>query len=85
VKHGRYDVILMDMHMPRMDGYAATRAIRAWQRDQALPPTRIVALTALALKEEAARIFEAGCDAHITKPVRKATLLDLLHAHSLES
>ncbi len=85
VMHGHYDIILMDMQMPVMDGYTATRAIRAWERDHALPPTRIVALTALALKEEAAKIFEAGCDTHITKPVKKATLLDLLHTHSLEA
>ncbi len=79
---GRYDLILMDMHMPVMDGYAATKAIRAWERDHAMPPTPIVALTAFALKEEAARIFEAGCNQHITKPVTKTTLLDVLCAYS---
>jgi CheY-like chemotaxis protein len=43
--------------------------------------TPIIALTALALKEEAARIFEAGCNAHMTKPIRKSTLLDILSAY----
>jgi CheY-like chemotaxis protein len=80
-KSAHYDVILMDMHMPVMDGYAATRAIRAWERDHDLPPAPIIALTALALKEEGARIFEAGCDTHLTKPVKKSTLLEVLRAY----
>ncbi len=80
VKHGHYDVILMDMQMPVMDGYTATRAIRKWERDQDLPPTHIIALTALALREETAKIFEAGCNSHLTKPVRKQTLLEVLRA-----
>ncbi len=80
-KNGHYDIILMDMHMPVMDGYAATRAIRTWERDHDLPPTQIIALTALALKEEAAKIFEVGCNAHITKPVKKTTLLEILQAY----
>ncbi len=77
-KAGRYDLVLMDMQMPVMDGYAATRAIRQWERDQCLPGTPIVALTALALKEEVAKIFEAGCTAHMTKPIKKVTLLNML-------
>lgn len=80
-KNGRYDVVLMDMQMPVMDGYTATRSIRQWEKDRDLPPTPIIALTALALKEEAAKIFEAGCNTHITKPVKKATLLEVLQAH----
>ncbi|ALA57553.1 response regulator [Nitrospira moscoviensis] len=80
-KNGHYDVVLMDMQMPVMDGYTATRAIRKWERDQDLPATQIIALTALALKEEAVKIFEAGCNTHITKPVKKSTLLDILQAY----
>lgn len=80
-KNGHYDLILMDMQMPVMDGYTATRAIRKWERDHDLPATQIIALTALALKEEAAKIFEAGCNTHVTKPVKKTTLLELLRAY----
>jgi CheY-like chemotaxis protein len=80
-KNGRYDVILMDVQMPVMDGYDAARAIRQWEKDRDLPPIPIIALTALALKEEAARIFQAGCNTHITKPVKKTTLLEVLQAH----
>ncbi|MDF0666668.1 MAG: response regulator [Nitrospira sp.] len=80
-KSTHYDVILMDVQMPVMDGYAATKAIRSWERDHDLPPTPIIALTALALKEEGARIFEAGCNTHLTKPIKKSTLLEVLRAY----
>jgi signal transduction histidine kinase/CheY-like chemotaxis protein len=80
-KSTHYDVILMDVQMPVMDGYAATKAIRSWERDHDLPPTPIIALTALALKEDGARIFEAGCNTHLTKPVKKSTLLEVLQAY----
>ncbi|MCC6139671.1 MAG: response regulator [Nitrospira sp.] len=79
-KNGHYDLILMDMQMPVMDGLTATKTIRRWERDQDLPPTHIIALTALALKEEAVKIFEAGCNTHMTKPVKKAALIELLQA-----
>jgi two-component system, sensor histidine kinase and response regulator len=80
-KAAHYDVILMDVQMPVMDGYTATKAIRAWERDNDLPPTQIIALTALALKEDTARIFEAGCNVHLTKPVKRSTLLEVLRAY----
>lgn len=80
-KSVHYDVILMDMQMPVMDGYAATKAIRSWERDHDLPPTPIIALTALALKEEGVRILEAGCNTHLTKPVKKSTLMEVLRAY----
>jgi CheY-like chemotaxis protein len=80
-KTAHYDVILMDIQMPVMDGYAATKAMRSWEREHDLAPTPIIALTALALKEEEARIFEAGCNTRLTKPVKKSTLLEILRAH----
>jgi CheY-like chemotaxis protein len=79
-KKGYYDLILMDMQMPVMDGYEATKAIRAWEREQDLPPTQVIALTALALKEDGVKILEAGCNAHMTKPIKKHTLLGVLQA-----
>jgi CheY-like chemotaxis protein/nitrogen-specific signal transduction histidine kinase len=79
-KNGYYDLILMDMQMPVMDGYEATQAIRAWEREHDLPPTQVIALTALALKEDAAKILDAGCNAHMTKPIKKHTLLEVLQA-----
>jgi CheY-like chemotaxis protein len=75
-----YDVVLMDMNMPVMDGYEATKAIRFWERQQDLPKIHIIALTALVLKEEGEKMLEAGCDAHLTKPIKRQTLLEVLRA-----
>jgi PAS domain S-box-containing protein len=79
-KHGYYDLILMDVQMPVMDGYEATKAIRAWEREQDLPPTQVIALTALALKTDGVKILGAGCNAHMTKPIKKQTLLEVLQS-----
>jgi CheY-like chemotaxis protein len=66
-----YDLVLMDIQMPEVDGYAATRAIRQWERDHGRPRTPIVALTASAVDDAVRGTREAGCDAHVTKPVKK--------------
>ena len=70
-----FDLVLMDMQMPGLDGYAATRAIRRLEHDAGRSRTPIVALTAMALREEVTRTREAGCDGHLTKPIRRAALL----------
>ncbi|MBF0423831.1 MAG: ABC transporter substrate-binding protein, partial [Magnetococcales bacterium] len=69
------DLVLMDIQMPEMDGYEATRQIRAWEISKGLPPTPIIALTAHAMNEESEKIFAAGCNLHLTKPIRKIKLL----------
>jgi two-component system, sensor histidine kinase and response regulator len=79
-KKGQFDLILMDMNMPVMDGYESTKNIRAWEQEHNLPQTHIIALTALALKEEGEKILEAGCNAHMTKPIKRQTLLEVLKA-----
>jgi CheY-like chemotaxis protein len=79
-KNGDYDLILMDMQMPVMDGYEATQAIRAWEREHDLSPTQVIAMTAQARKEDGIKILEAGCDAHMIKPIKKHTLLEVLQA-----
>jgi len=61
--------------MPNVDGAAATRAIRAFEKANHLTPTPIVALTASALEEDIVRCREAGCDAHISKPVTRKALI----------
>jgi CheY-like chemotaxis protein len=73
---GGFDLVFMDVRMPDMDGYAATRAIRGWEEEEGRPPARILALSAHAMEEEIERSLEAGCDAHLTKPVEKERLLD---------
>jgi DNA-binding response OmpR family regulator len=68
----------MDVDMPVMDGYAATQAIRQWERAQGRPPVPIIALTAYARPEDAQRCLDAGCTAHLAKPVRKPHLIHAL-------
>ncbi len=70
-----YDVVLMDIEMPKRDGYWATRSIRAWERDQHRPAKPIIALTANAFPEDRERCFDAGCTDYLSKPVKKKILL----------
>jgi two-component system sensor histidine kinase/response regulator len=72
---GKYDIVLMDMQMPVLDGYSATREIRKIESEQKASPTPVIALTAYALKEEVDKSLEAGCNGHQSKPVAKASLI----------
>lgn len=74
-KEASYDLILMDIQMPVMDGYAATREIRSIEREQELLPIPIVAVTANAFKEDQLRCLDAGCTGYLAKPISKAGLL----------
>ncbi|NGZ28587.1 MAG: response regulator [Magnetococcales bacterium] len=73
-----FDLVLMDMQMPVMDGFQATRAIRQWESQNRKKPTPIIALTAYAMKEDRQRCLEAGCDIYLAKPVRKQALMDAI-------
>jgi PAS domain S-box-containing protein len=77
-KAGGYDLIFMDLQMPGMDGYAATRAIRAWEEAQDLPRVPIIALTANAEGEVQRKSVLAGCTGFVTKPVKEATVLGVI-------
>jgi PAS domain S-box-containing protein len=72
-----YDVVLMDIQMPVLDGYSAVRMIRQWETANANQRRRtpIIALTASALEQDVRRAHQAGCDLHVSKPVKKSTLL----------
>jgi len=66
------DLILMDMNLPALDGWEATRQIRARPETATIP---IIALTAHGMPADKARSLEVGCDDHHTKPVELTTLL----------
>lgn len=77
-KDDDFDLVLMDMQMPVMDGYTATRAIRQWEREKDKKAIPILALTANAMREDVQKSLDAGCNAHLSKPVKKKVLLETI-------
>ena len=69
-----FDLILMDVQMPRMDGFETTRQIRLHEREQSSGRTPIIAMTAHALSGDRERCLDAGMDGYISKPVRRSQL-----------
>jgi signal transduction histidine kinase/CheY-like chemotaxis protein len=76
----RFDAVLMDCHMPVLDGYAATRRIRAWEALQQRVRTPIIALTANALADDAEKCLAAGMDSYLSKPFTLAQLQSVLES-----
>ena len=72
----QFDVILMDMQMPVMDGLTAIRLIRERERATGLRRTPILALTANVMPEHARASAEAGADGHLSKPIAAASLIE---------
>jgi PAS domain S-box-containing protein len=81
-RSGSYDLVLMDVQMPVLDGYGATRQIRAWERERARNPTPVLALTAYALEAETAKAAEAGCTSLVTKPIKFAELMQAIDKYT---
>nr|CRH05141.1 putative Histidine kinase with two SBP_bac_3 (bacterial extracellular solute-binding proteins, family3) domains, HisKA domain, HATPase c domain and response regulator receiver domain [Candidatus Magnetococcus massalia] len=79
-KHGGIDMVLMDIQMPILNGHQATRLIRTWERENRLPPTPIIALTANAMKEDAEKALASGCDMHLTKPIKRGDLMEAIES-----
>ena len=77
-KSGRYDIILMDVQMPIMDGLTATQEIRQFEVSSGRPHTPVIALTASALAQDIERSLEVGCDMHVSKPVSRSVLLQAI-------
>jgi signal transduction histidine kinase/ActR/RegA family two-component response regulator len=74
----RFDLVLMDVQMPEMNGFDAVAAIRALEHAQGRPHTPIVAVTAHAMLGDRERCLEAGMDAYLSKPIRTRQLYDLV-------
>ena len=77
-KAGSYDIVLMDIQMPVMDGFKATRLIRDWETEQHLKAVPVVALTAHAFKEDAQKCLAGGFTTVVTKPVKKQLLIETI-------
>lgn len=76
-RRGTYDIVLMDMSLPVIDGWEATRQLRAAPETQAVP---VIALTAHAMSGDRDRAMEAGCSDYDTKPVEIERLLTKMNA-----
>ena len=74
---GQYDLILMDIQMPKMDGYEATRQIRQLA-DRQIADIPIVAMTANAFEEDRQSALDAGMNGHIAKPIENSELFEIL-------
>ena len=81
---GQYDLILMDIHMPELDGYEATRRIRLMKEEKVLPYAGnipIIAMTANVFREDIERCLAAGMDSHVGKPIELGVLLYTLRQY----
>jgi len=75
----KYDLVFMDMQMPVMDGYDATKFIREYELQKGITPVPIIALTAFAFETDAARSIAAGCTDCLTKPIKKTILIETIN------
>ncbi|MDP1778387.1 MAG: response regulator, partial [Brevundimonas sp.] len=73
-----FDLILMDVQMPVMDGLTATRQIRKMEGDRGLARTPIISLTANAMPDDVKRSLDAGSDRHLPKPIRPVDLVNAI-------
>jgi signal transduction histidine kinase/DNA-binding response OmpR family regulator len=76
----RYDLVLLDLEMPLLDGVGALTRIRAHERSHGLLPVPVLVLTAHTLPDYVERAIAAGANGHLVKPIRKANLLDAIAA-----
>lgn len=78
-----YDMILMDIQMPIMDGYAATQKIRQWEKATQRKSIPIIAVSANAMAEDVQKSLDAGCTEHVTKPIKKSALLEMIQRYTV--
>lgn len=87
VQAGYYDLVLLDMDMPVKDGFTTVSELRAWEAAErpGRDPIPVLALTAYALDDHRQRALEAGCTDHLTKPIGKARLLEVVAGYALRT
>lgn len=82
VFHETPDIVLMDIQMPIMDGYEATRRIRQHENEHNKKHIPIIAVSANAMMEDIQRSLDAGCTEHLTKPIKKSSLLEMIQKYT---
>ena len=78
IRRDGFDLVLMDLQMPEMDGFEATAAIRARERQQSAPRVPIVALTAHAMQGDRRRCLDADMDGYVAKPIKPVELFEVI-------
>jgi len=78
----RYGLVFMDVEMPVMNGVSATLAIRKWEQEEDLDPVPIIALTSHEQKEKLLETLDAGCTAHLIKPLTKEAMLKTIEEYA---
>jgi len=81
LKSHRYNLALMDVQMPGLDGYEVTRRFREWERANERPRTPILSVTAHAFQEDIEAAIHSGADGRLTKPFRREALLDAIELY----
>lgn len=79
--HDNIDLVLMDIQMPIMDGYEATRRIRSWEAEIHKKHVPIIAVSANAMLEDMQRSLDVGCSEHLIKPIKKTALLEMIQKY----
>jgi signal transduction histidine kinase/CheY-like chemotaxis protein len=86
---GKFDLVFMDIQMPEMDGFEATRKIREWENNnpnaQQIKSIPIIAMTANAMKGDREMCLEAGMDDYVAKPIKRETVFAAIENHILRS
>lgn len=77
-----YDIVLMDIQMPVMDGVESTLKMRQWEQQHNLDPTPVVAVTAYALENDVERYLGAGINAYIRKPYQPKELVEIVQQYT---
>ena len=85
VSQDKYDLILMDVQMPNLDGYGATKHIREFEKAESAVRTPIIALTAHAMQSDRILSLENDMDDHLSKPIKKEVLKQILDKWLIES
>ncbi|OQA02261.1 MAG: Autoinducer 2 sensor kinase/phosphatase LuxQ [Bacteroidetes bacterium ADurb.Bin408] len=81
----KYDIILMDGQMPKLDGFETTQMIRQIEKDKNYSPTPIVAITGYATAGDRERFINAGMDDYVTKPINENKLIDIIKKYCKEN
>jgi len=80
-KNNKYDIVFMDLQMPRLNGLEATQQIRQWEKENHLSETPIIAVSAQTLLRKENKATKAGCNGYIEKPIKRAIVMNMLRQY----